>query len=534
MRTPVALSLIVPAYNEAERLPATLRHAADALPRLAEASEIIVVDDGSSDDTTAVVEGFASPVPLRVIRLPRNRGKGAAVAAGIAAARHPLIAFTDADCPYDLERLRPMLAALLGDAADVAIGARELADSEINRGYGVLRLLSGRTLSVLTSLALGLPFRDSQCGLKAFRADVARRLFALRTVDGFGFDFEILTAALHNGLRVQRFPVQLTHNDDSRIALVRDSLRMARDLWRVRRKLHAGFYVAATGEGEARPCPLCGSAEHTPQVAVHGYRMVACADCGLWYLNPMPSAAALARLYDESYFASDAAQRTGYADYAGMADDARDTFRRRLALVEPHVGSGRLLDVGGGFGYLAEVAAPRFPERWIVERSASAAARVASGTRVVVGTWEQAAVPEHYFDVVSMQDCLEHFPDPLVALAKTRTALRPGGALLAVTPDVGSWLARVQGRRWVSLKFPEHVVLFSEATLRRTLETAGFRVETMVPAGQYARLDFLATRVASGFPRLGSALARAIRLLGGGERRVYVPSGSLAVVATVA
>jgi SAM-dependent methyltransferase len=327
--------------------------------------------------------------------------------------------------------------------------------------------------------------------------------------------------------------VRLTHNDDSRIALVRDSLRMARDLWRVRQRLNAGLYRTVTGEGDARPCPLCGDVDHTPRVAGHGYRMVACASCGLWYLNPMPTAAALARLYEESYFTSAVATTTGYADYAGMADDARDTFRRRLALVDRHVGSGRILDVGAGYGYLAEVAATRFPERWVVERSASAAAHVPPPARVVVGTWEQAEIPERYFDVVSMQDCLEHFPDPLAALAKTRASLRPGGALLAVTPNVGSWLARVQGPRWVSLKFPEHVVLFSERTLRRTLETAGFRVETMVAAGQYARLDFLATRVASGFPRLGDGLARAVRAFGGGARRVYVPSGSIAVVATV-
>jgi len=534
MGSPIALSLIVPAYNESTRLPATLRHAAEALPRLAAASEIIVVDDGSTDDTAAVAAAFASPVPLRVIRLPQNRGKGAAVAAGIGAAVHPFVAFTDADCPYDLAQLRPMLAALDHETTDVAIGARELAESEINRGYGALRMLSGKTLSVLTSLALDLPFRDSQCGLKAFRADVARRLFALRTIDGFGFDFEILTAALRNGLRVQRFPVRLTHNDDSRIALVRDSLRMFRDLWRVRQKLRAGFYAADTMPGDARPCPLCGVDEPKPQAASHGYRMVECGRCGLWYLHPMPSPAVLSRLYEEEYFASDAAHTTGYADYAGMADDARDTFRRRLDLVDGHVGNGRILDVGAGFGYLAEAAATRFPERWVVERSATAAARVAAGTRVVLGTWEHAEIPERYFDVVSMQDCLEHFPDPLAALAKTRAALRPGGALLAVTPNVGSWLARAQGRRWVSLKFPEHVVLFSERTLRRTLETAGFRVETMVPAGQYARLDFLATRVAAGFPRLGDALARALQLVGGAERRIYVPSGSLAVVATVA
>jgi hypothetical protein len=100
-----------------------------------------------------------------------------------------------------------------------------------------------------------------------------------------------------------------------------------------------------------------------------------------------------------------------------------------------------------------------------------------------------------------------------------------------VTPDVDSWLARVQGRRWVSFKFPEHVVLFSETTLRRALESAGFRVETLVRAGQYARLDFLADRAASGFPRLGASLARVVRALGGDTRRLYVPSGSIAVVA---
>lgn len=536
MRAPIALSLIVPAYEEETRLPATLRQVAEALPRLAETSEIIVVDDGSHDATAHVAETFQSSVPVRVIRFAENRGKGAAVAAGIAAARHPYVAFTDADCPYDLDRLRAMIAALDAGTADVAIGARELAESEINRGYGALRLLSGRTLSVLTSLALDLPFRDSQCGLKLFRADVARRLFAVRTIDGFGFDFEILTAALQQGLRVQRFPVRLTHNDDSRIRLVRDSLRMARDLWRVRRKKSAGLYAALAEGGTMRPCPLCGCDAQTPRVARHGYRMVECRGCGLWYLNPAPDAATLAHLYDEGYFASDAATTTGYADYAAMADDARDTFRRRLALVEHHVGSGRMLDVGAGYGYAAEVAALRFPERWIVERSpdAAARARAASDARVVVGTWEQAEVPERYFDVVSMQDCLEHFTDPVAALAKTRVALRPGGALLAVTPDVGSWVASWQGRRWVSLKFPEHVVLFSEATLRRALETAGFRVEHLVSAGQYARLDFLAERVASGFPRIGSGLAHALRACGAHSQRLYVPSGSIAVVAVAA
>jgi SAM-dependent methyltransferase len=149
-----------------------------------------------------------------------------------------------------------------------------------------------------------------------------------------------------------------------------------------------------------------------------------------------------------------------------------------------------------------------------------------------VGRFETLDLPSGYFDVVSMQDCLEHLPEPRAALAKIGRLLRPGGAFLAVTPDVRSWLARVQRHNWVSLKFPEHVVLYSEATIRRALSEAGLRVERIVPAGQYARLDFLASRVASGHPRLAESLARWTRRFGGNERRIYVPSGSIAVVAT--
>jgi SAM-dependent methyltransferase len=531
MRT--AVTLVVPAFNEAARLPRTLLTVAGALARLADEAEIVVVDDGSEDDTAALAEGAATGVPLRVVRLGRNRGKGAAVAAGVAAARHPLVAFTDADSPYDLVSLEPMLRALASGRCDVAIGARDLPESQVNRGYGPLRWVSGQTFSLLTWLAIRLPFRDSQCGLKAFRTDVARRLFAMRTVDGFGFDFEVLATALANGLAVERFPVRLTHDDDSRIDVVRDSARMLRDLLHVRRNLVRGAYAFPALDAEAKPCPLCGAEPFVPRFAHGGFRMVECCACGLWYLNPMPTRAALASFYDGGYFASEDACAGGYGDYAAMAEDHRDTFRRRLDLVEAHVGAGRLLDVGAGFGYLADAATERFAERWVVELSEEAARRVSPRHRVVVGSFESAALPERYFDVVSLQDCLEHLPEPASALEKIRRLLRPGGALFAVTPNVGSWLARVQRGNWVSLKFPEHVVLYSRATLARALESNGFRVESMTPAGQYARLDFLAARVARGHPKLAAALERAARRAGGAGRRVYVPSGSLAVVATV-
>ncbi len=528
-----SLSLVIPAYNESQRLPETLAKTSRAIAEITDEAEVIVVDDGSTDDTSEVARNVETPVSVRVCRFDTNRGKGASVSRGVREARYPLVGFTDADSPYDLSALVPMMRALEDGRADVAIGSRDLPESQINRGYGVMRHLSGKAFSFLTWAAIGLPFRDSQCGLKAFRRDVAQQLFALRTIDGFGFDFETLAAAVAQGYRVERFPVRLTHDDDSRIQLFSDSLEMAADVFRVRRNLRRGAYEKLTAVVDPKPCPLCRELEFAPRAANHGFRMVECLGCGLWYLNPMPTLDTLATLYGSEYYESDSPLQAGYADYEDMADDFRETFRHRLGLVEKGTGTGRLLDVGAGFGYLLDAGRESFDERWALEMSETAAKRIAPDHRAVVGAFESADLPEGYFDVVSMQDCFEHLPDPKQALDRVRQLLRPGGTFLATTPDVGSWLRHAQGRNWVSLKFPEHVALYSEGTLRRALEGSGFRVQRMESAGQYARLDFLASRVFSGHDAAGRIAARTARALGGSGRRFYVPSGSLTVTATV-
>ena len=522
-------SLIVPAFEEAERLPHTLEVLKGASALLDRGVEILVVDDGSSDRTAEVA---AACEGVRVMRLPENRGKGVAVSAGVRAASHELIAFTDADCPYDLTALTPMFAAIEAGDCDIAIGSRELADSEVNLGYGWMRRFSGQIFSYLTWLAIGLPFRDSQCGLKAFRADTARKLFAMRTIEGFGFDFEILAAALNQGERVQRFPVRLTHSDDSRIRLIRDSLQMARDLLRVRRALRRRAYDFQPDDRTEHPCPLCGDADFEPVVAKDGFRMVACRGCGLWYLNPMPSEARLGSLYEQEYFANADSLSAGYEDYATRGEDFREVFAHRLAALPPEVEGGRLLDVGAGFGYLLDAAEGKFSERWAVERSPDAVEALQGKGTVCRGTLAEVELPNSYFDVVSLQDCLEHFRDPREALLRIREVLRPGGRVILVTPNTDSLLAKLQRRSWVSLKFPEHVVLFQPGTLKRILEETGFIIETRTAAGQYARLDFLVSRVLSGYPRLASLAQASVAKLGGAHLRFWVGSGSLQVVAS--
>jgi len=244
------LSIIVPAYNEAARLPATLDVLEAHLARSGIATEILVVDDGSTDRTKTVVQGRPpSAVTVGVIALAANRGKGRAVATGVAASRGRVVAFIDADLPYTLANLDYAVDVVARGAADAAFGARDLADSSYDPSYPLARQVAGRTYAALVRLALGLPFGDTQCGLKSFRGDLARWLFPVLSIPGFGFDVELAYLVCTRGYRIERFPVTLSHRHESRVRLVRDSLRMFADLWRIRRNERRGLYGAFP-----RPC----------------------------------------------------------------------------------------------------------------------------------------------------------------------------------------------------------------------------------------------------------------------------------------
>jgi dolichyl-phosphate beta-glucosyltransferase len=236
------LSLIVPAYNEAARLPSTLRTLQAFLATRPWRSEIVVVDDGSTDRTVEAARAAVTPAPpLRIVSLDVNRGKGAAVSRGVADARGRYIGFMDADLPYALEDI-DLAMARLADGADVVIGGRDLPGSHARVDYSAVRALSTRLFAALVArLALrGIP--DTQCGFKWFPAVVARQLFSRLTVTSFAFDVELLVLAQRWGLRVDRIPVSLAHSSESRVRLLRDPGRMLWDLVRINRQLARGAY----------------------------------------------------------------------------------------------------------------------------------------------------------------------------------------------------------------------------------------------------------------------------------------------------
>jgi dolichyl-phosphate beta-glucosyltransferase len=239
----LAVSVIVPAYNEAARLPATLDALALHLATYHPAAEIIVVDDGSLDDTAAMVDARPrAAVRVVALRLPVNRGKGCAVVAGVEASRGAVVVFIDADLPYTLENLDEAVRLVGAGDAEVALGGRDLPASSYDPSYPLARQIAGRTYAALVRVALGLPFGDTQCGLKSFRRETARALFPLLTIPGYGFDVELVYLACTRGYRIARFPVTLSHRHESRVRLGRDSLRMFGDLWRVRRNEARGVY----------------------------------------------------------------------------------------------------------------------------------------------------------------------------------------------------------------------------------------------------------------------------------------------------
>jgi glycosyltransferase involved in cell wall biosynthesis len=239
-----SLSLVIPAYNEAARLGATLRTVLSYLARSAN-TELIVVDDGSTDGTSSIVQDAlarGAGVETRLIRYDANRGKGYAVRAGLLAARAPIAVFTDADLSTPITELPKLLNVIQRGHCDLAFGSRALDRSLIGTHQSWLRETGGRVFNLLLRLATALPFSDTQCGFKAFRMGVCRPIIEAGNIDRFGFDVELLYVAHRAGLRLLEIPVRWNHCDGSKVSVGRDSLRMLGEVLTIRRRAAFGAY----------------------------------------------------------------------------------------------------------------------------------------------------------------------------------------------------------------------------------------------------------------------------------------------------
>ena len=249
-------SVVIPAYNESARIPATLESVIAAIRANQWPAEVIVVNDGSTDSTAQLVRDFALRTPeVRLLENPGNRGKGYSVRAGILNALGDIVMFTDADLSAPMVEAGRLFAAI-ANGADIAIGSRWLERGRQTHRQPLYRQIFGRCFNAVCRMVMQLPFADTQCGFKAFTRAAAQTVFQLQTIERWGFDPEILFIAIKRGFRVVEVPVSWAHDERTRMSYLRDGLQMLKELAIVRWNALTGHYnkpiEAALRTGETR------------------------------------------------------------------------------------------------------------------------------------------------------------------------------------------------------------------------------------------------------------------------------------------
>ncbi|MBP8129042.1 MAG: glycosyltransferase [Candidatus Hydrogenedentes bacterium] len=438
------LSIVIPAYNEERRISATLA-GLDAFARRSGLScEVCVVLDGCTDGTAAVVRAFLEGDPAAdflLIELPANAGKGAAVKHGVMQAHGKVVAFTDADLPYALDRVPEVLDLFRREPGlQLVVGARDLDASQQSAPVPLRRRFLGGAYSVLVRSVLNTRIADTQCGFKFFRGDTVRRLFERVTIPGFGFDVEVIHIARVNRWRIERVPVHLLNMDGSSMRLVRDSTRMFWELLLIRLRDLRRFY-ALDLERDQIP------AEYQHRALHEGRR----------------------------------AQRTWHGN----------RLRMLAHVLRAHKVAGRGIDAGCGSGIALPELVKVSPLVVALDNNPACLTFVkavygAAGCSPVAGAVQLLPLRDAALDWATLLEVIEHHTpeDGQRTIEELRRVLKPGGLLFLTTPNRRS--------AWPLVEYlldslgltprmggDQHLSSFDRRSLRALLENHGYEVITL-------------------------------------------------------
>jgi glycosyltransferase involved in cell wall biosynthesis len=269
------LSVVIPAYNESARIEAALERVLGCVAERGWDAEVLVVDDGSKDDTVAIVERWMVHHPrLHLVKNAGNRGKGYSVRNGLLQAAGDVVMFTDADLSAPMEEAERLLAAIAA-GADVAIGSRWMDRTRQTIHQPLYRQFFGRCFNWITRWVMGLPFKDTQCGFKAFRRQAAQVIFRLQTIERWGFDPEILFIARKLKYVIREVPVTWGHDERSRMSYLKDGMKMLEDMAVIRGNSMLGRYdeaIAAMKDTSAMVTPQVEKVDRVAKVGAEARR----------------------------------------------------------------------------------------------------------------------------------------------------------------------------------------------------------------------------------------------------------------------
>jgi glycosyltransferase involved in cell wall biosynthesis len=271
MATP-QLSIVIPAYNEGARIDRTLDRVLSCVQTQGWDAEVLVVDDGSRDRTAAIVQRWMEAHPrLKLVQNVGNRGKGFSVRNGLLQAAGEVVMFTDADLSAPMEEAELLMAAI-ADGADVAIGSRWMDRTRQTIHQPLYRRFFGRCFNWVTRMVMGLPFKDTQCGFKAFKRPAAQVIFRLQRIERWGFDPEILFIARKLGYDIREVPVTWGHDERSRMSYLKDGMKMLEEMAVIRANSLAGRYdedIAALKDTSAMVTPQVKQVKVRPSPQAH-------------------------------------------------------------------------------------------------------------------------------------------------------------------------------------------------------------------------------------------------------------------------
>jgi glycosyltransferase involved in cell wall biosynthesis len=265
------LSIVIPAYNESARIERTLERVMSCVEKQGWDAEVLVVDDGSTDGTPEIVHRWMKLYPrLKLVKNDGNRGKGFSVRNGLLQASGEVVMFTDADLSAPMEEAELLMAAI-ADGADVAIGSRWMDKTRQTIHQPLYRRFFGRCFNWVTRMVMGLPFKDTQCGFKAFKRPAAQIIFRLQRIERWGFDPEILFIARKLGYSIREVPVTWGHDERSRMSYLKDGMKMLQEMAVIRANSVAGRYdedIAALKDTSKMVTPPVKQAN--PSTQTHG------------------------------------------------------------------------------------------------------------------------------------------------------------------------------------------------------------------------------------------------------------------------